>query len=199
MKHLSDHPETRAELGKWAGRWTTTPYSEMCCRADMLSLAGGRKLVFANFFFWRPGSALQKSLSGLYRCLLHDVLEASPGLMPDVLPALWQQAKATPWQVQTEFDVPNREIRAAFARVIKSKNLCAEHCFCFFINGLDEYQETAQWDHKELVQLMCGWTRASPRDIKLCVSSRQHNVFMNEFAPELRLRLHELTRHDMMA
>jgi hypothetical protein len=142
---------------------------------------------------------LQKSLSGLYRSLLHDILKASPGLMPKVLPRVWQQATSTPWQVSTLFEISGREIRAALDQVmVENNNISPEFCFCFFIDGLDEYLETTQWDHKDLVKLLCSWVSASPRQIKLCVSSREHVVFMNSFAPEQRLRLHELTRHDMV-
>jgi hypothetical protein len=90
-------------------------------------------------------------------------------------------------------------IRTAFARLIKNASLDVKHCYCFFIDGLDEYQETAQSDLKELVNLLTGWTTAAPRQVKLCVSSREHNVFVNAFSAEQRLRLHELTWLDMAA
>ncbi|KAK5652264.1 hypothetical protein OQA88_10612 [Cercophora sp. LCS_1] len=158
MKYLSDHSGTLAKLREWAG---------------------GRDLVVASFFFWRPGSPMQKSLHGLYRSILHDVLKSRPEL------------------VQTEFLIPEKDVRAAFTRLVGSTNLVAKHCFCFFIDGLDEYQETAQNDHKEMVNLLTSWTTKSPRDVKVCASSREHNVFMNAFSADKRLRLHELTSFDM--
>lgn len=142
---------------------------------------------------------MQNSLNGLYRCLLHGVLKVLPWLMADVLPALWERAIAMPWQVSEAFQISDQEIRAAFDLVTQRDRLSPDYCFCIFIDGLDEYQETTQWDHRDLVQLLCGWARASPQNVKLCVSSREHNVFMTAFAPEFRLRLHELTKHDMEA
>ncbi|KAK3306192.1 uncharacterized protein B0T15DRAFT_485616 [Chaetomium strumarium] len=165
MKYLGDHPRTRAELIKWAD------------------------LVVAKYFFWRPGSSKQKSLDGLYRSLLHDVLESQ----------LWAKARVASWQVQTEFAISEKDVRTAFARLVRNTSRNAKHCFCFFIDGLDEYQETAQNDHKEMVKLLTGWTTTAPRDVKLCVSSREDNMYMYNFSDNKRLRLHELTRFDMEA
>lgn len=48
-----------------------------------------------------------------------------------------------------------------------------------------------------MVDLLCSWTQTAPNDVKICVSSREHNVFMNAFPSEKRLRLHDLTKQDM--
>ncbi|KAG7287236.1 hypothetical protein NEMBOFW57_006742 [Staphylotrichum longicolle] len=179
MKYLGDHPGTKTELIKWAD---------------------GRDLVVAKFFFWRPGTPKQKSLYGLYRFLLHDILKSRPELIPETFHELCDEARATPWQVQTTLFITEKDIRRAFARLIQCTNRAdANHCFCFFIDGLDEYQETAQSDLKEMVRLLTSWTVAAPRHVKLCVSSREYNVFMNSFSAEKRLRVHELTRFDMEA
>ncbi|GAB1321123.1 hypothetical protein MFIFM68171_11333 [Madurella fahalii] len=140
MKYLGDHPRTQAKLREWAG---------------------SRDLVVAKFFFWRPGSPKQKSLDGLYRSLLHDVLKSRPELISEVLPELWKDARAAPWQVQTEFLISEKDVRNAFTRLVRTTSL-SKHCFCFFIDGLDEYQETAQKDHKEMVKLLTSWTTTAP-------------------------------------
>ncbi|KXX74090.1 Vegetative incompatibility protein HET-E-1 [Madurella mycetomatis] len=177
MKFLSDHATTRSYLEEWAGR---------------------KELVLASFFFWQPGSGLQKSLNGLYRSLLHDVLSSCPELIPVVLPAAWKQAKAFARGASSKLlDLRESLIREAFNRLVTNKRGPSRHCFCFFIDGLDEYQATAQYDYKDVVQLLCRWADASPLNVKLCVSSREHNVFMDAFSPSQRLRLHELTRHDL--
>ncbi len=129
--------------------------------------------------------------------LLHDVLKERPELIPDVMPELWKDARAAPWQSQEGLRILEKEIRAAFARLMKQTTLYAKHCFCFFIDGLDEYQETAQTDLKEMANLLNGWTATAPQHVKLCVSSREYNVIMNAFSAEQRLRLHDLTWFDM--
>lgn len=102
-----------------------------------------------------------------------------------------------PWQVQSKLPLTDKEIREAFSRLISDPTLYTNHCFCFFIDGLDEYEGTYQEDSKTLVDLLKNWTRHAPTAIKICVSSRGYNVFMNAFAEDQRIYLHNLTRSDM--
>lgn len=114
-----------------------------------------------------------------------------------MLPAAWKQAKVLARGVSSKpLDLRESLIREAFNQLVTNKRGPYSRCFCFFIDGLDEYQATAQYDYKDVVQLLCRWTDASPQNIKLCVSSREYNVFMDAFSPSQRLRLHELTMHD---
>lgn len=85
----------------------------------------------------------------------------------------------------------------AFERVIKSDDALKNHCFAFFIDGLDEFQSTVQDDHRDLVRLLCQWAASESGNIKICVSSREYPVFMDGFTATLRIRFHDLTRHDM--
>ncbi|KAH9204764.1 hypothetical protein DL95DRAFT_494636 [Leptodontidium sp. 2 PMI_412] len=176
MKFLCSHPQTKVALQKWAGH---------------------RRLVFANFFFWKPGSRLQKSLEGLFRSLLCDVLRGCPELIPEVLPDAWRQAISPTWQTHPSLYFCNEKIRTGFYRLIKLRNVYENHCFCFFIDGLDEYEETGQEDYKSMVKLLHEWTALAPDDVKICVSSREYNVFLNLFSTEKRFRLQELTAADM--
>ncbi|RSL54069.1 hypothetical protein CEP54_010093 [Fusarium duplospermum] len=176
MKFLSTHPRTRAEIEKWAG---------------------DKILVLASFSFWKPGSELQKSLEGLFRSLLCDILTACPDLIPDMLPEYWCLAEQSPWQIQTEFNIPASTIKSALKQVISDERLYKDHRFCFFIDGLDEYEGTDGQDPTYLATLLNDWVNDSHGCLKLCVSSREHNVFMNAFPKDQRLRLHELTRFDM--
>lgn len=153
--------------------------------------------MFANFFFWKPGTPLQKSLSGLYRSLLHDILDACPNLTPIVLPNQWKDTTSMPWQVQTQLHIPTKDIKAAFSRLKANQRMYQDHCFCYFIDGLDEFEETPQEDYKSVVEILSEWTLAYPGTVKICVSSREYNVFLNGFSNERRLRLQDLTRADM--
>jgi hypothetical protein len=129
--------------------------------------------------------------------LLYSVLESCPELIAQVLPETSAAVAAAPWQIQTTFNISEREVRMAFTRLIKYRSLDKSHCFCFFIDGLDEFEETTQYDHRAIAELLCSWTKGAPGNVKLCVSSREYNVFMNMFSPDNRLRLHELTQGDM--
>lgn len=163
----------------------------------LITSEGNRQLVFASFFFWKPGTIMQKSLTGLIRSLLHDVLKECPDLIREILPGYWRLMKSTPWQVQSKLPLTDTEVRGAFSRLISDPNLYKDHCFCFFIDGLDEYEGTYQEDPKTLVDLLNSWTRHALTAVKICVSSRGYNVFLNAFAENQRIYLHNLTRSDM--
>ena len=102
-----------------------------------------------------------------------------------------------PRYMHTDIDLRSDEIRKAFSRLIANRNLYKTHRFCFFIDGLDEYEETRQEDYKDMVSLLCSWADAAPQAVKICVSSREYNVFMNGFSENQRLRVQDLTRGDM--
>lgn len=119
------------------------------------------------------------------------------------MPSFWQKSQSMPWQLNSDLEVTESTVKAAFNRLISSEVAEAfpNHCFCFFIDGLDEYETIIQTDHTYLAALLNSWAEAglSSRNIKLCVSSREYNSFMNLFSDDRRLRLHELTHSGMVA
>jgi hypothetical protein len=81
MRFLWDAPDTRQHLRQ---------------RCD------GLQLVCANCFFWNPGTQIQRSLTGLLRALLHQLLSQCPEMVPKVLPHRWlalelQLSKTDAW------------------------------------------------------------------------------------------------------
>ena len=102
-----------------------------------------------------------------------------------------------PWQVQTQLQLGTKDIKAAFSRLRENQNLDEQHCFCYFIDGLDEYEETRSEDYTEIVRILSDWTKESRGNVKICVSSREYNVFLNAFSSARRIRLQDLTRRDM--
>jgi len=58
--------------------------------------AGTKPLVFAVFFFWKRGTALQKSLMGLMRSLLFSVLNEFPEIIESVLQQYWKPTEYEP-------------------------------------------------------------------------------------------------------
>ncbi len=190
MKYLCDHTRTKQVLEQWAGKISEIQQRFTSflggSRANIRD-KGTRKLVFASFFFWKPGSTMQKSLAGLIRSLLHDVLRGYPELMRDILPNYWERVKSTPWQVQPNLSISDKDIRRAFSRLISDPSLYMNHCFCFFIDGLDEYEGSHQEDPKTLVDLLINWTKNASTTVKICVSSREYNLFMNYFSESQRI------------
>ncbi|KAJ6190241.1 hypothetical protein N7519_000262 [Penicillium mononematosum] len=114
--------------------------------------------------------------------------------MPSLIPRLFPKFWAT-----SNFDVaPIRfdEVRDAFTSLIKEAS-SSESNFCFFIDGLDEF-EGDEVDHWRLSRDLLSWT-AQAKNIKFCVSSRPHIPFVQSFANDLnrQISIHELTREDI--
>jgi hypothetical protein len=164
-------------------------------------LIGGPEPIVVGFFFWAPGTELQKSLSGLQRALLHDALHQRPGLIPVVLPDLWQQARSRPWQIQgtgAESDISESRIRKAIEHLVNlSSSIAHQCCLCLFIDGLDEFHATPAYDTSDMIGDLKRWAAQSPEHVKICVSSREEPQFMTAFSPVTRFRLHELTATDI--
>lgn len=178
MKYLCDHRKTKENLDQWSQK-------------------DGKKLIFAQFFFWRAGDRDQKSVSGLLRSLLHDILQQRPDLIPSVFAQHWKYLKSLDWRVQPTLNLRVKDIRAAFDTLIHSPRLYENNKLCFFIDGLDEYEETAHEDYKDMVDMLFRWVNIAPNDVKLCVSSRELEDFRKAFSEDRKLRLHELTHNDM--
>jgi hypothetical protein len=154
------------------------------------SWAGGRPLIFARFFFWNSGDETQMSLEGLYRSLLFETCRQIPNLIPRLFPELWGSSNFGVAPIR--FD----EVRDAFNRLIKEAS-SSESYFCFFIDGLDEF-EGDEVDHWSFSRDLQSWT-AQAENIKLCVSSRPHIPFVQSFTNDLnhQVSIHELTREDI--
>jgi len=153
--------------------------------------AASKQLVCAEFFFWNAGSELQKSYEGLLRGLLFEVLRQCPSFIQ----LLWPNSD---WNGHSDF-VPRNWTRTTLLDSLKSllQFEAMPTRFCFFIDGLDEYESAQEGDHSELVKILENLTTAS--DIKLCVSSRSWFVFRDAFGgnPKRYIKLEDLTREDI--
>ncbi|KAL4908357.1 hypothetical protein BDW74DRAFT_175046 [Aspergillus multicolor] len=169
MKYLWGHEHTRQYLEKWAET---------------------KVLVLSKYFFWKPGSSLQKSLKGLVRGLLFSIVSVAPKLIPVIFPKQWD---TTLTSANIAFD-SHAEIHQAFLALINCDEAYVGHKFALFIDGLDEFEG----NHAEMVKLLLHWADLQPDNVKICVSSRDWAVFHDLFQPFPRIRLHELTRHDIL-
>ena len=150
--------------------------------------AGGVALVTAAFFFWNSGTSMQMSQAGLLRSLLFQTLERLPTLTPYVVPGRWEAYKLFGQDQSAWGQV---ELRQAFRRLADFDLL--ETKFCFFIDGLDEFDN----DHSNLIDLVKDLASAS--NIKVCVSSRPWVVFEDAFKCGPSLMLQDLTYPDIRA
>lgn len=164
MKFLDGHEKTRSALRYWAGSKT---------------------LVTASFFFWNLGVDMQKSQEGLLQTLLYHVLRQVPSLIRIVCPVHWNN---------DGFEQPEwtrREILKTLHELRKQTFDTTR--FCFFIDGLDEYEGA----HGDVIELINSFTSAE--DIKIVISSRPWDVFEDAYGRNSgqSLRLQDLTRNDI--
>ena len=148
----------------------------------------GRRLVMANFFIWGLGSPEQKTQEGLCRGLLYNILRSEPSLIPQVLPRdVAGRVQHRHNRLETAL---SPEIGEAFSK-LKSETM--KHKFCFFIDGLDEYDGN----------LIHGITfingLVSSGSIKIVVSSRPMSVCVQNFCGSPKLQLQDLTKDDIRA
>ncbi|OQE26207.1 hypothetical protein PENFLA_c007G01162 [Penicillium flavigenum] len=171
MKFLCNHSLTHRALRLWAGP---------------------DQLMTASFFFWNSGTTLQKSQEGLIRSLLHEILQKHPALIEEVFPSESHEESEGSTNSKTINMWSRSQLINAFHRLANQKISSSK--FCFFIDGLDEYQG----DHVELVNLLCKLVHCN-ENVKLIVSSRPWNAFQVAFGDGKysSLRLEDLTRNDI--
>ncbi|KAI0838389.1 hypothetical protein F5Y06DRAFT_45438 [Hypoxylon sp. FL0890] len=168
MKFLCKNDSTRRYLRDWSGNKT---------------------LVSAKSFFWRLGNDTQKSLNGLVRTLLYEVLSAAPDVIPIVFPNLWKDSES---YTKNGIQLSLSEIEDGFENLLTNQSTFERHKMVFFIDGLDEYKGR----HTGLVDKFFKWT-ANSEHLKICVASREWNEFMEGFAECPRLRIHQCTHEDV--
>ncbi|KAI8632893.1 hypothetical protein F5Y19DRAFT_333100 [Xylariaceae sp. FL1651] len=167
MKYILHHPTTTKHLSSWS------PNS---------------RFIVASHFFWSAGLPIQRSREGLLRSLLYDILSRVPELISDICkenPTMFDQGgrMVKPWSIKWLEDV--------LRQVVTRKELPVK--FCFFIDGLDEFEGDSFDVCRTLLDL------CSSPDIKICVASRPWNVFETclEATEANRLHVHELTQDDI--
>ena len=168
MKYLYGNEQTDSALVQWA-----KPF----------------RLVQAHFFFWNAGTTMEKSLNGLFQSLLYEVLLECPHLTPILCASRWSED----WNFNARSSKPwcLPELSLAFNR-LKDQRV-PDIKFCFFIDGLDEYDG----DHLELIEVLENVGVC--QDIKLCISSRPWNCFERAFGASFdrKLYLQDLTKMDI--
>ena len=178
-----------------AGSGKSTLMKFLCGSKDTHDLlrkwSRDHELVFANFYFWYLGTGLQRSIQGLFRSILHQILSERIELAHVAFPKYYNEIKL-PYD-KTLPSWKYSELLVALERVARHESDTGHNKkFCFFIDGLDEYHG----NHLELVGLLRRL--AGHSDFKLCVSSRPWNAFRSAFESSVpRIRLEDLTRPDI--
>jgi hypothetical protein len=171
-------------------------YKDERTHSALHSWANGRQLFTASHYFWYLGSQVEKSYSGLLRSILYKILYSCPDLVESVCQDRWRNelkgrdTSVLSWNVD--------ELQACLDALV-SRDL--EHegrkiCFCFFIDGLDEYD-----GDREVINALVRLSQSG--HTKICASSRPWNRFADAFSASKRqgnyLELHQHTRGDIAA
>lgn len=161
-------------------------------RNSLLEWAAGGHLLVLSFYFWNPGTPLQKSLEGLFRSILLQALrechELGKELFPDRLGHFVQWGEfPTMHQLKRAFNqLTAEEMTDASGVPVK---------LALLIDGLDEFDAGAL-NHSELSQIFTSAARSS--SFKAVLSSRPENAFEEAFRNCPKLRLHRLTWNDVV-
>ena len=148
--------------------------------------AAGVPLVTAAFFFWNSGTRMQMSEVGFLQSMLSQILTERPALIPRILPERWETYDLFGHD-ESIWSEP--ELQRAFRLLAREE--APEAKFCFFIDGLDEFDG----DHTNLIRLIKDMSPSS--HIKLCVSSRPWVLFEDAFKHKPSLMLQDLTYPDI--
>ncbi|KAI7328881.1 hypothetical protein KC315_g6432 [Hortaea werneckii] len=155
MAHIFHDPRTVDYLQQWS--------------------RGGRLLTL-SFFFWRPGSTLQKSISGLLRSLVMQLADAVPEVSPAILGGLHLRLGRMPtWSERGLTDALRLALTAA-----KDIHLI------FLLDGLDEFDGP----YGELVALI--FEMKDSKNVKFCVSSRREAGLANRLCQYDQLSMEDL-------
>lgn len=84
---------------------------------------------------------------------------------------------------QTPLRISRSDVFRAFNRLIKDSSIFEHRRFCFFINGLDEFNDLEE-RQDTLVGRFKKWIVLHLNDIKICVSSRESNTFQGNFSAD---------------
>ena len=178
-----------------AGSGKSTLMNFLCqderTREALTMWSGTKDLFMPKFFFWSSGSKIQRSLEGLLRSLLWQILSEFSDL---TLPLFDGGSRLEQTQrPSNRHNLIGAWTQSRLQRALKDvlRQLEASCCLCFFIDGLDEFDE----DDDEMIEFVQNI--ASKSGAKVCSSSRPHTSFNDAFGHSATLRLQDLTYEDI--
>ncbi|KAI0015409.1 hypothetical protein F4780DRAFT_764215 [Xylariomycetidae sp. FL0641] len=167
MKFLCSHQKLTRHLRRWAEP---------------------SQLVFAKYFFWNPDKS-QNTWKSCIRHLVLEILKGSPDLMEVAFPTQWSALESNPI---TAVSLDDHVVYRALGRLLNATQPLDGKKFVLWIDGLDELAG----DHFEIAQTLMDWTTANSA-LKICVSSREWNIFQLTFRACSAIKLHNITANDI--
>lgn len=136
-------------------------------------------------YIWLAGAATQRSQEGLLASILHQLLLNNPQAKESLYRTL------VPFSKQFFSDWSLREMEDCLHHILRFD----DSGVCIFIDGLDEINPDAAGGKHGLVRLL--ERILSNSSIKICVASREENVFRGQYGEGPKLRLQDLNRPDI--
>lgn len=159
----------------------------------------GNHLVRGSFYAWRSSNTHQNQLEGLLRTLLHQILTECPELTSLIFSKKWDPKTFGVSEKKPHAIFSRRELLAVINSLLLSPDQLGDRRIFILIDGMDEFLETNEYGHSDIAELLLSWTSKSSGRIKMCLSSREENAFLNSFDVGQRLQLHLVTRDDVRA
>lgn len=149
--------------------------------------SAGIPLVTASYFFWGRGTGLQKSLEGLLRTLLFTTLRQHPAFVASVCS---RHGAEDGQQISNPPVCASADLEETLQRIVATRDVR----FCFFIDGLDEYQQGSEGVDKafQLIQAL-----AQHQNTKIIISSRPLPWIEDEHRVYPRFQLQDWTTTDI--
>ena len=177
-----------------AGSGKSTLMNYLCHDERTLGLlrvwSGTKKVLKPKYFFWSAGTTLEKSIEGLLRSLLYQILRELPSIIPlscedrsTLVPARDRHDEFEPIAIWTV-----RRLQNTFQNVLRQAVTTTS--ICIFIDGLDEITGDADAVIAEI-------TKMPSFAVKVCLSSRPEQLYNDAFGSYAKLRLQDLTKSDI--
>jgi hypothetical protein len=170
MKFLHDHPKTSEILSQWRQ---------------------GRGHTSAWFFFNERGSYIEKSLEGLFRSVVRQLITTNKGLSELVLEVYLDRVKQSSRQNQTWHI---QDLEEALSKILSQQQQDLE--IVLFLDALDEYSGPPEMI-ADFVQSLVEPVKNSRTVVKVLFSSRPWHAFMASFGQQPGFKMHEETKSDM--
>lgn len=156
---------------------------------DYKRWTGSRNLWQGAHFFWQAGTEMERSLRGALQSLLRQLLSDHPWLIEIVVDApRWTAACMAEYQPTWTLTELEATLQAAIFRLSKTWYVL------LLIDGLDEI---AGPDSAREAALEVFKNLAALPGVKLCMSSRPWNMFLDTFKDTPKLHLQDLTKGDI--
>ncbi|KAI1866525.1 hypothetical protein JX265_007826 [Neoarthrinium moseri] len=180
MKFISDNPKTIRQLRSWKS--VDEP-------------------VVASFFFHNRGTVLQKSLEGLLRSILVQILQQRPALSTVLTPIIEKHLdKRFPLEEEVlkssfhNYMWTQHSLGSALRHILRQNEVSLN--MCLFLDALDEYDGSPEVI-RDFLRDFLQESYLGPNMVKVCFSSRPWEIFTRSFATESGFEMHKHTSSDI--